>query len=615
MPNDMIVIRAAGIMFVGPGGQVLFLKRSIAGDHAGEWCFPGGKIEEGESSEDAAVREAREETGFDGSKGMRRLHTRSIANEEIAGVVGQAINPPLPLGDAVVVPGKQIDFTTYVQRVDELFIPIINHEHTGYAWALPSEPPAPLHPGCRIALSRLTMDETGVARAIAGGQLTSPQRYENMSLFAMRITGTGPAFRKQHDEYVYRPPENYLTPEFLDRCSGLPVIWQHPKQATLNSEEFSDRIVGAIMFAYIQGDEVWGVARIYDDAAISMMESEQLSTSPTVVFTDLTVNTKVVAEDGKVILIEGKPSLLDHLAICERGVWDKGGEPAGITVTRKDSEMTEEELKAKADVEAAEKVKEDKAKADAEEGGKLDKVLKAVDGIATMCDSLTKRMDSFEEERKSDKAKADAEAKAKDDAEAEEKRKNGDPEQIAADKAKKDAEEEEGRKAKEKADAEEKEKAKADSEDIKRKIAELAAKLPKQRSDKDYAEMADAQARADSVFQAFGDSAPRPLDGELLMDYRRRMARSLQVHSATWKDSDLSKIADDVAFGNAEAQIFADAIAASNNPADLEPGQLRMITKVDRETGVRMNTFVGRGTFIGAMRPPARRVVHIGPRK
>ena len=36
----------AGIMFVAPNNTALFLKRGDGGDRPGEWCFPGGGIEE-----------------------------------------------------------------------------------------------------------------------------------------------------------------------------------------------------------------------------------------------------------------------------------------------------------------------------------------------------------------------------------------------------------------------------------------------------------------------------------------------------------------------------------------------------------------------------------------
>ena len=33
-------------MFMTPDKRVLFLQRSGEGDHAGEWCLPGGKIDQ-----------------------------------------------------------------------------------------------------------------------------------------------------------------------------------------------------------------------------------------------------------------------------------------------------------------------------------------------------------------------------------------------------------------------------------------------------------------------------------------------------------------------------------------------------------------------------------------
>ena len=44
-------------------------------------------------------------------------------------------------------------------------------------------------------------------------------------------------------------------------------------------------------------------------------------------------------DDGSNLLVEGSPSFVDHLAICEKGVWDKGGDASGIRI---DSEATGE---------------------------------------------------------------------------------------------------------------------------------------------------------------------------------------------------------------------------------------------------------------------------------
>jgi hypothetical protein len=174
------------------------------------------------------------------------------------------------------------------------------------------------------------MDELAIARAIRDGELTSPQRYmESLLLVAIRITGTGAAYRPSIDEYVWRDPSIYLNPDFLERCQGLPVIWRHPKTNVLDSKEFSDRVVGAVMLPYIKGQEVWCIARIYDDQASDYIEQHELSTSPAVLCT----GKQYSIGEGKELLIEGKPELLDHIAILaplEAGVWDKGGPPSGV---------------------------------------------------------------------------------------------------------------------------------------------------------------------------------------------------------------------------------------------------------------------------------------------
>ena len=174
-------------------------------------------------------------------------------------------------------------------------------------------------------------DELDVAEMIASGDLTSPQDIGGTTLFKIRITGVGIAYRPKHDEWVYRRPENYLTPRFLDRCKGLFVIWEHPAKAVLNHSEFSKRMVGSVTgVVFIENDEVWGIARIGDKTAIKEMREEALSTSPSVVFRDPSVNLRLEDEGGSTMLVEGPASLLDHVAICRNGVWDKDNGPTGV---------------------------------------------------------------------------------------------------------------------------------------------------------------------------------------------------------------------------------------------------------------------------------------------
>lgn len=254
-------------------------------------------------------------------------------------------------------------------------------------------------------------------------------------------------------------------------------------------------------------------------------------------------------------------------------------------------------------------------KDDADAGEKLDKLLSALDSMAKRMDAL----EAGEEKKADDEMCDDAGDGASTLAGGEEDRREGGPERVVADKRKDESEEVEAKKAdddddddakksdddddyakkadkaRRDAEEEEKEKMRKDSEEIARRIADVESRLPKRMSDADYAAMADAQARADAVYSAFGDRAPRALEGETPLAYRRRLAKGIQQHSPKWKKSDLALIAsvDSAAFAEIENDIYADALVSAKSPADIPFGELRAVNRVDSVTGHRMTEFYG----------------------
>ena len=393
-------------------------------------------------------------------------------------------------------------------------------------------------------------NELDIAKAIQRGELSSPQRYENIWLFDVRVTGTGTSYRTAIEEYVYRPPEDFLSPDFLERCNGLPLIFEHPEKSILNTEEFRNRSIGNIILPYIKSDEVWGIAKVYDDDAAIAMQSTHISTSPAVVFRNAGSTETIELDDGKSVLIEGKPSYLDHLAICEIGVWDKGGEPAGIN--NGDPIMPDKD--------------------------KLDEFMDAIKG---RFDSLDARMDGFEKARKDSEEKEEKEKEEKKDAET--IKKEEDKEKEREEKERKDAEEKEKKEAEEKADAAKTIKGMAEQ------IAALNARLaPLTNEDRDA--LSKAQSRASVVAQMFGDSVTAPLHGETPIEYRKRLADKFKKHSAEFKETRLDSI-DGSAFDLIETKIYADAQAAALDSSSLPEGRLMPI--VEDLNGRKVTRYVG----------------------
>ncbi|EBM1235342.1 NUDIX domain-containing protein [Salmonella enterica subsp. enterica serovar 4,[5],12:i:-] len=515
-----MAIFGSGIMF-RQGKFVFLIQRS----DDGTWCQPGGKVEPGELAIDTARREVLEEVGYQ--------YDGPLTPHSVYG-----------------------DYLTFRAEVPDRFEAKLNDESLTAGWFHIDDLPKPLHQPFAEMLAQQALNETEVATLIADGTLSSPQFFINMWMFAIRVTGTGVTWRSADQQMAFRNPDDYLTPEFLQRVAGLPLIWLHPEKNTLDSNEFAKRVIGTLTNSWVADNgEVWAIARVYDAEAAEIMATRQLSTSPTVKFVE--VPDSIIEIDGQPLLVEPSPELLDHVAICEQGVWDKLLAPTGV---KSDSIPNE-----------AEKMDEEKIVA---------LINKAIDARMAKADEETDAKARADAEEEARKEKADAEEK-----EAEEAKAKADAEEKAA-KEKADAE------AKEKADAEEAErmaKEKADSQ-LRQEIAELRSRIPTELSDEERNEIADAQVKADSVFSCFGKRAPVPLSGEKPLAYRRRLMIQLQEHSPDFKTVDLSTIADSALLSVAEKTIYADAQKSAS--LSVGPGMLREIKRADA-TGRQISTFEG----------------------
>ena len=167
-----------------------------------------------------------------------------------------------------------------------------------------------------------------------------------------------------------------------------------------------------------------------------------------------------------------------------------------------------------------------------------------------------------------------------------------DPNPVVADRGRRDGDEEDAERKRNEALAEE--------------IEALKAKMPKDLDDDDFAELEKAQDRADSVARAFGERAIRPMSGESVIGYRRRVIAQYQGKSKKWGNVNLRTVTDPGLFAVIESEVMADALAASKSPTDLPKGRLREIIRPSGP-GVLHETREFVGTTSWLRKSPSRR--------
>ena len=102
--------------------RYLFVLRNGA-KYDSMWAFVGGKVEPNETEYTALQREIAEEIGFLPDI-IKTSPVEKFTNKK-----------------------QNFTYSTYVCVVEQEFLPVLNHEHKGYAWSKLDSWPKPLHPG------------------------------------------------------------------------------------------------------------------------------------------------------------------------------------------------------------------------------------------------------------------------------------------------------------------------------------------------------------------------------------------------------------------------------------------------------------------------------------
>lgn len=163
---------------------------------------------------------------------------------------------------------------------------------------------------------------------------------ENWFYLPVRITGTGHNERKIDGEkkIITRDRGDFFRPEFIEHCKSLPVLDDHPKTegGMLTPDNLKENpIVGNVIDAWVEGNDIVGVARIVDKKCLEKIKKGKIqSTSPAIYI-------NVQETTGNVDLKE-VPIQLNHLALCDVGHWDVNGDcTAGLDASVIETGITE----------------------------------------------------------------------------------------------------------------------------------------------------------------------------------------------------------------------------------------------------------------------------------
>lgn len=122
------VISCGALIYCSSTDRYLFLLRSM-GRYTNTWGIVGGKVDPNENIRQALVREIQEELGGE------------IKDAQYISV------------DKYESKNKDFAYYTFLVKVEEEFIPVLNNEHKGYCWVTLDDVPSPTHPGLAMTIN------------------------------------------------------------------------------------------------------------------------------------------------------------------------------------------------------------------------------------------------------------------------------------------------------------------------------------------------------------------------------------------------------------------------------------------------------------------------------
>lgn len=122
------VISCGALIYCSSTDRYLFLLRSM-GRYTNTWGIVGGKVDATENIRQGLIREIQEELGGE------------IKDAQYISV------------DKYLSKNKDFAYYTFLVKVEEEFVPVLNKEHKGYCWVKLDDVPEPIHPGLLMTIS------------------------------------------------------------------------------------------------------------------------------------------------------------------------------------------------------------------------------------------------------------------------------------------------------------------------------------------------------------------------------------------------------------------------------------------------------------------------------